>query len=89
MSKLGSEYTRTDSWMVKAPFSTEANKGYRPASLGNVDQEWDVISKVGYRETLLATTKSYEAAKAALEARKLLERSMPGCYPGLFIRQAR
>ncbi len=70
-------------------FEAENSKGYRLASLGDVDQEWDVISKVGYRETLITTTKSYESAKIALEACKMLEGSMPGCYPGLFIRQAR
>ena len=51
--------------------------------------EWDVISKVGYRETLVCSVATKQAALTNLALYKELEKLNPGSYPNLFIRQAR
>ena len=51
--------------------------------------EFDVISKTGYRETLVCTKATKTAAQASLAQYQAIEREMPGSYPNLFVRQAR
>ena len=52
-------------------------------------KQFDLISKVGYRETLIATFATKQAAQSSLAQYQAMEKDMPGCYPNLFIRQAR